>query len=88
MSLPGSFQARNGATAVAAIETLRTLGWAIPDDAMSQGLAAARIPGRAELIDDTSPVLLDGAHNPQKVAALVTDVPNLLPSVATVAGWP
>ncbi|HYI24190.1 MAG TPA: Mur ligase family protein, partial [Thermomicrobiales bacterium] len=79
MTMPGSFQALNGATAVAAIETLRGLGWAIPDDAVTQGLAAARIPGRAELIADTSPVLLDGAHNPQKVAALVTDVPNLLP---------
>jgi dihydrofolate synthase/folylpolyglutamate synthase len=79
MSLPGSFQARNGATAIAAIETLRSLGWSISDDAIVRGLEAARIPGRAELIDDTSPVLLDGAHNPQKVAALVADVPNLLP---------
>jgi dihydrofolate synthase/folylpolyglutamate synthase len=79
MSLPGSFQARNGATAIAAVETLRSLGYAIPDDAIAKGLGAARIPGRAELIDETCPVLLDGAHNPQKVAALVADVPNLLP---------
>ena len=79
MSMCGSFQARNGATAIATIETLRSLGWSIPDEAVVRGLATARIPGRAELVADTVPVLLDGAHNPQKVAALACDVPGLLP---------
>lgn len=81
MSLPGSFQAWNGATAIAAMETLRNLGWLVSDDAIARGLTAARIPGRAELMPASIPVLLDGAHNPQKVAALVADVPNLLPVV-------
>ncbi len=79
MAMCGSFQALNGATAVAVVETLNELGWAISRDAVERGLAAARIPGRAELLRDTAPVLLDGAHNPQKIAALAVDIPRLLP---------
>jgi len=75
----GSFQARNGATAVAAVRALREAGLAIPDEAIDQGLQAARIPGRAELVTDACPVLLDGAHNEDKVAALAADLPALLP---------
>ncbi len=78
-SLRGAFQARNGATAVAVIDTLRTLGFHIPDEAVERGLQAARIPGRVEMIDDTCLVMLDGAHNVDKVAALAADIPHLLP---------
>lgn len=80
--LAGSFQARNGALAVAASRQLGPLGLPVPDTAIHRGLARARIPGRAEFIGDAVPVLLDGAHNPDKVAALVADIPLLLPGPA------
>ena len=78
-AMPGSFQARNGAAALAAAHLLRTRGFTIPDDAIARGLLRARIPGRAELVPDRVPVLLDGAHNAEKIAALAADVPALLP---------
>ena len=78
--LPGRFQAANGATALAAVRALRDRGFAVADEAVRAGLAAARLPGRMELVADPSgpTVLLDGAHNPQKVAALAADLPVVL----------
>lgn len=48
--LLGAHQAVNGATALAAMVTLRGLGWHIPDEAMVYGLAAVRWPGRLEVL--------------------------------------
>ncbi len=78
-SLRGRFQARNGAAAVATVSALRSLGFHIPDEAVERGLQAARIPGRVEMIRDGVPVMLDGAHNVDKIAALAEDIPGLLP---------
>jgi dihydrofolate synthase/folylpolyglutamate synthase len=80
MGMSGSFQARNGQTALLAARLLNDQGIAISADAIDRGLARARIPGRAELLPGEVRVLLDGAHNPEKLAALVGDVPALLPS--------
>jgi len=78
IALGGTFQARNGATAVAAATILAGRGWKITADTIAAGLLAARIPGRIELVRDRVPVLLDGAHNPEKIAALAHDIPQLL----------
>lgn len=80
MRMAGSFQVRNGQLAVSAMRVLRDHGFTVGDDAIARGLQEARIPGRAELIRDSVPVLLDGAHNAEKVAALVQDIPSLLPT--------
>jgi dihydrofolate synthase/folylpolyglutamate synthase len=79
-ALRGSFQARNGALALAAVQALRDQGFHIPDEAVERGLQSARIPGRVEIIEEQGClVMLDGAHNAEKVAALAEDVPSLLP---------
>ncbi|HYJ13667.1 MAG TPA: Mur ligase family protein [Thermomicrobiales bacterium] len=78
-SLRGGFQARNGAVALAAVQALRDQGFHIPDEAVERGLQSARIPGRMELVTEDVPVMLDGAHNAEKVAALAGDVATLLP---------
>jgi dihydrofolate synthase/folylpolyglutamate synthase len=77
--MPGRFQAVNAATAVAAAHALRNRGFVIPDGAIAKGIARARIPGRAEYMQQEPLVLLDGAHNPQKIAALAADIEELLP---------
>jgi dihydrofolate synthase/folylpolyglutamate synthase len=77
--MPGRFQAVNSATAVAAAHVLREQGFAISDEAIAAGIAGARIPGRAEYVQERPLVLLDGAHNPQKIGALAADVDALLP---------
>jgi dihydrofolate synthase/folylpolyglutamate synthase len=78
-SLSGHFQAANGATAVAAARKLRDLGFDITEEAISAGVAQARIPGRNEIMQEQPLVLLDGAHNPQKVAAFSRDLIELVP---------
>lgn len=77
--MPGRFQAINAATAVAAARALRVQGFGIPDGAIEGGIAGGRIPGRAEYMQREPLVLLDGAHNPQKIAALAADIEALLP---------
>src|SRR5680860_619183 len=79
IALRGTFQASNGATALAAIATLRGRGFFVSDEAVERGLQTVRIPGRVEMIRDTCMVMLDGAHNAQKVEALAADVSHLLP---------
>lgn len=81
MRMCGSFQAHNGQVAVDAARLLRQGGLAIPDNAIERGLCRARIPGRAEFVPAHVPVLLDGAHNPEKLGALAADIPALLPAI-------
>jgi len=66
----GRYQAENAACALAAAELLRDAGFAIPPEAMREGIAHARWPGRMELFPGIPPILLDGAHNPAGARAL------------------
>src|SRR5207253_9011336 len=53
---------------------------ALREDAVRGALAAAEVPGRLQLIADEPPTLLDGAHNPDAVAALVRGLDEALPA--------
>jgi len=85
ISLGGTFQARNGATAVASLRVLSETGFSIDASAYETGLRSVQIPGRVELIEDRVPVLLDGAHNAEKVAALAADLPLVLSTASRTA---
>lgn len=76
VALAGSFQAANAATAIAAC---RAFDARVTDDAVAQGVAEARFPGRMEIVQRDPLVLLDGAHNPEKVASLVENVRRIHP---------
>ena len=65
--LPGAHQLTNAMTVLAMVEELRKQGWRIPDEAVYAGMAATRWPARLEWCGN---VLIDGAHNPQGIAAL------------------
>ncbi len=75
IGLPGQYQQRNAMTVLALVEELRHQGYAIPEDAVRRGLAEALWPARLEWCGN---VLIDGAHNPQGVAALVEYVDTYL----------
>ncbi len=75
---PGRFQATNAAIAVATVRELASRGFPVTEDAIRMGLASARLPGRFERVPDGVPVVLDGAHNPDKVAALAENLPGLV----------
>jgi dihydrofolate synthase/folylpolyglutamate synthase len=69
VSLHGIHQGVNAATAIVAAEAF--LGRALGEEAVSLTLAKARMPGRMELISRRPMIVVDGAHNPAGVKALV-----------------
>ena len=75
VALPGQYQQRNAMTVLALVEELTRQGTAIPEAAVRRGLAEAVWPARLEW---AGKVLIDGAHNPQGVDALVQYVDNYL----------
>lgn len=85
VGLRGRHQAANVAVADAVLDALETAGIAsVSADARRRGYAAARWPGRLELIGVPSvggrrDVLLDGAHNPAGAAVLATALADLRP---------
>ena len=68
INLPGQYQQRNAMTVLALVEALRNQGHVILEEAVRKGLAETVWPARLEW---SGSVLIDGAHNPQGVAALV-----------------
>jgi dihydrofolate synthase/folylpolyglutamate synthase len=79
VGLLGRHQAANAAVAIALLDAIRQAAESrgsafhdLDDHAIRRGFAAARWPGRLELLRTaaTGPVLLDGAHNPAGARAL------------------
>ena len=81
LAMAGDFQAENAALAVAAIEELGQGFGRISQQHVHQGLANARMPGRVERLPagplNVCPVVLDGAHNPDKLTAMLSVLPDL-----------
>lgn len=70
LALPGRHQVANAAVVVAVVEELRRQGWRISPEALAEGLATVRWPGRLEWVEGKPALLLDGAHNPAGARAL------------------
>ncbi|MEI7744178.1 MAG: cyanophycin synthetase [Chloroflexota bacterium] len=88
IALRGRHQAANAAVADALLDALEAAGIATVDaGARRRGYAAARWPGRLELVEGPGgrEVLLDGAHNPDGAAALATALDDLRPHLAGAA---
>jgi dihydrofolate synthase/folylpolyglutamate synthase len=70
LPMAGLYQLENAAVALTVIDVLEEEGFDLPIDVVINGFAKAAFPARMELLG-TEPLLwLDGAHNPQGVAAL------------------
>lgn len=82
--LPGTFQAANGALAAAIARSLPD-GEPIGDDVIQRGFDATRFPGRMEIVQAAPTVILDGAHNPQKIAGLAGNLDLLFPGRRLIA---
>ena len=79
LSLLGAYQPQNATTVLMALEILREQGVEIPEDAIRRGLSSVRWPARFELLQNDPPVIFDGGHNPQGVAAAVKSVKAYFP---------
>lgn len=82
LGMLGSYQPQNAALSLEAIHALRDQGWVIPDEAIRRGLAAARWPGRFEIVGEAPTFIVDGAHNPQGAQALVSSLEQRYPDRA------
>lgn len=74
LPLLGTYQPRNAAVVLRAVDILRDEGLAISDDAVREGLANVTWHGRFELLRSDPPVIFDGAHNAQGIAVAVDSI--------------
>jgi dihydrofolate synthase/folylpolyglutamate synthase len=83
----GGFQRRNFALARTAAEAyLASVGIAPRGEAVRRAAASIAVPGRLQVISKDPLTVLDGAHNPDAVAALVQSLPELLVGSAAARG--
>ncbi len=78
VGLRGDFQKINAGAAALAAKALRSRGFQIPEQAIRQGLQASDWPGRMETfpaaLGPRRDLLIDGAHNPAAIRALVRNL--------------
>lgn len=79
IALPGKYQLSNAMTALETVAALRRRGWEIPERAVQEGLRETVWPGRLEVVRRNPDVIVDGAHNPQCMAALSASLSELKP---------
>ena len=72
--LLGDYQLENAAAAVAALEILASVGFAISAADIAQGLARLKWPGRFHILQEHPTVLVDGAHNVASMKGLVNNI--------------
>ena len=77
LPLLGDYQLRNAMTVLDTVDALRAQGRNISADAVARGLAAARWPGRLELVRRRPDLIIDGGHNPQCAPALAASLRGL-----------
>ncbi|MCX7766502.1 MAG: bifunctional folylpolyglutamate synthase/dihydrofolate synthase, partial [Candidatus Sumerlaeia bacterium] len=70
----GLHQARNIQTVLTAVSILKKLGFNIQDTAIVSGIQKWYIPGRFELISTEPLIVVDGAHCPLSIEALMKTV--------------
>jgi dihydrofolate synthase/folylpolyglutamate synthase len=79
IGLKGKHQRINAATAIEAAAILKTMGFKITDEAMSEGLNHVRWPGRFELLRSGPDVIVDCAHNGASAQALAQTLMEVYP---------
>jgi len=77
VGLPGVLQRDNAAVALTALALVRER-FGCTEEAVREGLAAVRWPGRLAVVRELPLVLLDGAHNPAGAAALARELPGMI----------
>ncbi|MGH2582772.1 MAG: bifunctional folylpolyglutamate synthase/dihydrofolate synthase [Anaerolineales bacterium] len=88
IGLHGAHQIVNAATAYAALLSARDQGLTLSEVAIERGFAAARWPGRFEILRESPALILDAAHTPEAAKALRQALDDYFPgkSVNAVLG--
>ena len=74
IQLLGNYQMENAMAVLDIIDCLIRRGWGITENAIRAGLAQATWPGRFEVLSRDPLLIVDGAHNPNGVEALVDTI--------------
>ncbi len=69
--LRGEYQVENAAVSIGVIESLGNEGFFVDEEALREGLRAAKWPGRLEVLQKKPLVVIDGAHNTAAVRAMI-----------------
>jgi dihydrofolate synthase/folylpolyglutamate synthase len=75
----GIHQVANAAVATAGVDALAPAGLTVDDSAIRRALANVNVAGRFEIVRRQPLVVLDGAHNPDKMNALTRTLDVLYP---------
>lgn len=76
VALGGAHQLHNASLAVAVVRALAA-SFPVPETAITEGLRQVRWPGRLEALGSSPLTLVDAAHNPHAVDALVSTLESL-----------
>lgn len=79
-SLVGAHQVMNAVTAVAMAEDLEVFGFLMTEEAVREGVAQARWPGRFEIVRRNPSMVVDCAHTPESMAAMIGTFQSVYPS--------
>ncbi len=75
----GEHQAINCGLALSIMAILKDRGFKLDDQAVIEGLARAKLPGRMEIIHENPRIMVDGAHNAASVEALMRAIGQNIP---------
>ena len=78
--LVGTYQAKNAAVAITALELLQQKGWKITTQQIKEGLLSVRWPARFELLRQSPIFIADGGHNPQGIGAVAESLNQHFPN--------
>ena len=78
--LLGNYQMENAMVVLDLMDCLIRRGFQISEEAIRAGLAEARWPGRFEVLSRDPLLIVDGAHNPNGVEALVETIRAYFPN--------
>ena len=78
--LVGTYQAKNAAVAITAIELLQNKGLNFSTEHLRNGLLGVKWPARFELLQRNPIFIADGGHNPQGIAAVAQSLSEHFPN--------
>lgn len=76
LDVAGDFQRDNLAVAIAGAEMV--IHSCFDEPSLRAAIASVRVPGRLEMFPGSPPVVLDGAHNPAGMEAMVASLPGVV----------
>ena len=86
VNMAGEHQIYNAITAITAVKVLKKYGFSIDCESIKRGTEAVCCPARLEVISEKPLIIIDGAHNADKVKALYSHMKQFSGKIVSVCG--